>query len=153
MEPTIKLVTKTNAFQFLWLKHVSGFDQRHHCYDCLVGKRSEIIRLNAWKKYPAGFAAEGKIEEPGPYAYLCGVVPPATGITANVHILMEPDETSEITYEDANIRVVVTGMRRLVIQPLPEEVQRALPELYSRCRNFQAGWQLFPQHRIPTEAA
>ena len=80
-------------------------------------------------------------------------MPTARGIAGNVHLLMEPDENSTFTHEDANIHVVVTGMRRLVIEPLPEEVQRALPELYWRCRNFQAGWQLFPQDRRPTEVA
>ncbi len=153
MEPTITLVTKNDAFQFIWLKNLHGFDQRYHCYDCLKGKRSEIIALNGGKKYPAGFTATGRIEEPAPFAYLCAVMPTARGIAGNVHLLMEPDENSTFTHEDANIHVVVTGMRRLVIEPLPEEVQRALPELYWRCRNFQAGWQLFPQDRRPTEVA
>jgi hypothetical protein len=40
-------------------------------------------------------------------------------------------------------------MRRLAIEPLPLEAQEVLPELYWRCRNFQAGWQLFPADRRP----
>lgn len=148
-EAAIKLTTKTDAFQFLWLKSVSGFNPKHHCYDCLKGKRCELIPLNEGKKYPAGLAVEGTIEHPAPYAYLCGVLPSARGIADNVHILMEPDAASEFSHEDANIRVVVTGMRRLPIEPLPTAVQNSLPELFWRCRNFQAGWQLFPQDRNP----
>jgi len=40
MESTITLVTKSDAFQFMWLKNVSGFDQRYHCYECLQGYRT-----------------------------------------------------------------------------------------------------------------
>lgn len=147
MQPKIKVVTKTDAFQFLWLKNVTDFDPRKHCCECLIGKRSDVVATNAGRKYPAGFTAEGIIEEPSPYAYLCGVVPSALGIEPNVHILMEPDENSEITYEDENIQVVVSGMRRIPIQALPKEVHEKLPDGYSRCRNFQAGWQLFPESR------
>jgi len=57
------LVTESDAFQYLWLKNVSGFDQRYHCYDCLKGKRSEIIPSQGGFKYPAGFAAAGIIGE------------------------------------------------------------------------------------------
>jgi len=146
-EASIKLDTKTDAFQFLWLKNVSGFNPKHHCCDCLKGKRSELIPHNEGRKYPAGLSVEGKIEQPAPYSYLCAVVPSARGIADNVHILMEPDAASEFTHEDANIRVVVSGMRRLAIEPLPAIVQEGLPELFWRCRNFQAGWQLFPSDR------
>lgn len=149
MVPTIKLVTKTDAFQYLWLKNVSGFDQRYHCFDCLKGSRSTIIPLNGGRKFPAEFRAEGRMEEPAPYSDLCAVTPAGKGIADNVHILMEPDDSSTITYEDDNIQVIVTGMRRLTIKPLPAEVQESLPELYWRCRNFQAGWQLFPEDRLP----
>ena len=83
-EAAIKLDTATDAFQYPWLKNVGGFNPKHHCFDCLIGNRSEIIPPNGGKKYPAGFAAEGKIEEPAPYSYLCAVVPPAKGIAANV---------------------------------------------------------------------
>ena len=83
-EAAIKLDTATDAFQYPWLKNVGGFNSKHHCFDCLIGNRSEIIPPNGGKKYPAGFAAEGKIEEPAPYSYLCAVVPPAEGIAANV---------------------------------------------------------------------
>lgn len=153
MEPTISVVTKTDAFQFLWLKNVRGFDRQYHCYDCLKGNRSKIIPLNGGRKYPAGFSAEGRIEEPVPYSYLCAVTPAAKGIDANVHILMHSDENSTFTYEDDNIRVFVTGMRRLTIEPLPAEVQDTMPELYWRCRNFQAGWQLFPEDRLPIDGS
>ncbi len=147
MEPAIKLITKTDAFQFLWLKNVKGFDLREHCYDCLIGNRSKLIPTNEGRKYPENFKAEGKIEEPIPYAYLCAVLPWKKGMEANVHILMEPNENSEFTHEDSNIQAVVTGMRRLEIKPLPTKAQEVLSELYWRCRNFQAGWQLFPADR------
>ena len=153
MEPRIKLTTKTDAFQFLWLKYVNGFDQRKHCEPCLTGRLSEIIERSTGK-YPAGFTAEGRIEETDPYAYLCAVTPPALqDIGPNVHILMERDRNLAFTYEDANIFVEVTGMCRMKIKPLPEEDKKLLlelnQELYSRCRNFQAGWQLFPASRKP----
>ena len=70
-------------------------------------------------------------------------------LAANVHVLMGPDEDSAFTHEDDNIRVDVAGMRRLAIEPLLAEAQGFLPELYWRCRNFQAGWRLFPADRRP----
>ena len=100
MEPTIKVVAKMDAFQFLWLKNVKGFDQRYHCYDCLKGERSSLILPNEGRNYPAGFTREGKIEEPGPYAYLCAVTPFSRNYDADVHILMERDKNLEFTYED-----------------------------------------------------
>ncbi|HWY85631.1 MAG TPA: hypothetical protein VNX28_02850 [Gemmataceae bacterium] len=102
-------------------------------------------------KYQSGFTAEGKIEKPDPYAYLCAVIPSQLGITPNVHILMERDDKLKFTYEDDNIWVEVTGMCRIKINPLPPDDEKVLlelnQELYSRCRNFQAGWQLFPASR------
>lgn len=149
MEPTIKLATKTGAFQFLWLKNVEGFSPHVHCIECLKGERSKIIPVRK-TIYPEGFTAEGKIEKLAPYAYLCAVRPPALNdISLNVHILMERDDKLTFTYEDDNIRVSVTGMCRIKINSLPHEAEEILPEEFWRCRNYQAGWQLFPDARIP----
>ena len=135
------------------LKNVTGFDQREHCERCLEGNLSKIIATKTGR-YPAGFTAEGKIEKPEPYVYLCAVTPPGLkDISHNVHILMERDDKLAFTYEDDNIFVSVTGMCRIKINPLPPDDQEILrilgQELYSRCRNFQAGWQLFPANRKP----
>ncbi len=69
MGPTIQVVTKTNAFQFLWLKNVRGFDPGYHCYDCLRGDRSAVIPVNGGRLCPAEFTAAGRIEEPSPFSY------------------------------------------------------------------------------------
>ena len=147
MRPTIKLATKTDLYQFLWLMTVTGFDQRHHCMKCLKGKQSDLVK-HVSPRFPAGFVAEGEIEQPEPFVYLCGVSHFSRYYDQHLHVLMVRDEGAAFTHEDANICVLVTGMRRLPIPELPPEAV-SLPDSYRTCRNFQAGWHLFPAERKP----
>ena len=144
MQPTVTLSLKTNTYQFLWLKTLTGFDQRYHCEPGLKGIRSPLIPPSTGK-YPAGFTVEGIIEPAEPYVYFCGVVPPAKGIADNLHVLMIRDEASTISYEDANVSLLVTGMRRLPILPLPEEAQHILPELLLALSEFPCWMALVPR--------
>lgn len=146
MEPTIKLVTKTDFYQFLWLKTVTGFDQRVHCEKCLKGRRSKLIPLQTG--FPAGYIAEGRIDDPEPFVYLCGVSAFSRYYPKHLHVLMVRAEESAFTYEDENACVLITGMRQLPIDPVPGADQ-AVPREFWTCRNWQAAWHLFPEDRFP----
>ena len=146
MDPTIKLALKTDLFQFVWLKTVTGFDQSKHCEECLKGKRSSLIPPNSG--FPAGFVAEGRIEAPEPFVYLCGCSAFSRYYDQHLHVLMVRDETSIFTHEDANVCLLITGMRQLTIEPVPGAAD-IVPKAYWTCRNWQAGWQLFPADRKP----
>ena len=149
---TIKLLTHSSTFQFLWLKSVHGFNPRVHCEECLKGKLQGIIPTDGGRKRPAGLRIEGDIDVSSPYVYLCAVVPPAKGIEENVHLLCQPDPDSTVEYENEHLSVTMTGLRRLEIEPLPPHARAHFTdELFWRCRNFQAGWMLFPEARTLNE--
>jgi hypothetical protein len=146
MEPTFKLVTKSGFYQYLWLKTVTGFNQDVHCEPCLKGRRSALIPARTG--FPAGFIAQGRIEDPAPFVYLCGVSAFSRYYDKHLHILMLPDESSAFTYEDDNVCLLVTGFRKLPISAVPGAEQAVSDEFWT-CRNWQAGWHLFPADRKP----
>ena len=150
MEPTLKLRTKTGFYQYLWLKSVTGFDQQVHCEKCLKGKRSGLIPAHTG--YAAGFTAEGPMENAESYVYLCGVSAFSRNYSDHLHLLMIRDADSTVEYADANVEVVVTGMRRLPIEPVPG-ADLVLPKEVWSCRNWQAAWHSFPSDRKPFPSA
>ena len=134
MGGSIRVELRTSRFRFLWLKHVSGFDERHHCAKGLVGRYAKLFPYNGAK---AGSVFEGPLEGPEtPFLYLCGV----TGRWAdNLHVAMAPDPGGAILHHDANCIVRVEGWRRLEIPPLPPEVAAGLTKDFTTCRNYQFG--------------
>ncbi len=146
MQPILQLKTKTDFYQFLWLTSVTGFDARTHCMPCLKGVRSGLISKQ--KGFPAGFIAEGTIENAEPFLYLCGVSAFSRYYPQHLHLLLVPDADSTVEYEDENVIVTVGGVRRLPIEPVPG-ADLALPKDVWSCRNWQAAWHLFPADRLP----
>lgn len=142
--PKIVLETKTSNFMFLWLKYVIGFDERHHCAKCLLGRQSKIMMPWPKANRPAGFVREATLDEMECNAYyLCGVS--SRGYADNLHVPFEASPGEIVEFEDDNIKVYIEGAARLPIKPVN------LPHLgraYTTCRNFQFGW-----HRFKAKAA
>lgn len=147
--PRIRLVVHQPAFRFLWLRYVTGFDPRHHCVRCLLGRPSRLLRpYRIWEKG----VVEGLLDEhPADYLYLCGV----TGrYDENLHIAMRPEPGAVVEYAEERIEVRVEGAERLPITP----IDLPLPEAFLRCRNFQFGvnrygWTIPPAKKVWNAAA
>jgi hypothetical protein len=139
----ITLTVKSEAYRYLWLKSVQDFNPSVHCARCLVGTYAKLLPFRADRKIPAGLEAAADLDPTvAPYFYLCGVT---SRYAENLHIAFAPEPDSTIRYEDAHIRVVITGARQVPILPLPQAVIDAqrLTKPFASCRNYQFGWQMF----------
>lgn len=157
MKPNVSIELKTSAYKQFWLKYVWGFLPKNHGAKCLVGEVSRLILKSAGKPaYPAALKFEGEVTEyKAPFLYLCGYS--RNGMKDNLHLAMEFEDLepidgidpvpNRIEFEDANVRFVGVGLRRLEIVP-PNDID-ALPELFKLCKNWQFGWTMFPSARIP----
>jgi hypothetical protein len=67
------------SYEYLWLKYVNGFSSATHCYNCLIGSRSNITPIrgdqsikksDANYPYPAGKIFEMDLDEAA-YKYIC----------------------------------------------------------------------------------
>ena len=161
MDATIKLVTKTHLYQHLWLKTVTGFDQAQNCEKCLlpIGRPSPLISFPRARPegFPAGHVVEGLIEDTKPFVYLCGVAffggrpHQNVQVLRRLDVLMVRDKDIVFTYEDEDVCVLVTGMKRLPIDPVPgaDVFPSTVPQEFHTCPNWRAGWHCFPDDRKP----
>jgi hypothetical protein len=149
MAATLALATKTRLYEFLWLMTVTGFDQGKHCLECLKGRRSELLPMRERGfVYPAGYVCHGSITDTEPFVYLCGATKRKENYDRHLHIFMVRDAGSAFIHEDADVCVLVTGMRRLPIEPVPG-ADLVLPAAFHTCRNWRAGWHYFEEDRRP----
>ncbi len=124
------------AFRYFWLKYVQGFKPDQHCARCLIGPYS--------KHFPYGSQLADKLgtvldEAEAPFIYICGV----TGrYENNVHLVGRPDPQSEAKHKDDRVEISVHGLSKIEI--IPPENAPALGKEFLTCRNWQFGWQEFP---------
>lgn len=139
----IELTVQSDAYRYLWLKSVQGFNPAVHCARCLKGNYAPLLPFRADRKIPAGLSASADLDAmAAPYFYLCGVT---SRYAENLHIAFAPDAASTIRYADTHIVVVITGARQLPILPLSQDVIAAqkLDKSFWSCRNYQFGWHTF----------
>lgn len=137
--PTISLELKTPAFNYFWIKYVTGFDIRHHCAAGLRGVYSKMLPYKVSRK---PFTLARPLDEaPFKFIYLCG----NTGVwERNTHLALQPSPGEIVEYEDDYIVAVVTGMKRVPIEPIADDL--GLGAKYMTCRNFQFGYQYLGGH-------
>ena len=137
----IELTVKTNAYRYLWLKHVRGFDPAVHCARCLKGSYANLLPYRADRAIPAGLQAAAEIApDLAPYHYLCGVT---SRWADNLHLVFQRQPGSRIEFEDPRIAVLITDAVQVPIRALPDEVAAGLTKEFWSCRNYQFGWQAF----------
>ncbi len=132
-------------FMWLWAKYVFGFNERHHCTNCLRGPYSA-----RFSKAKNPRLAENRTivfdEHAGHQAiYICGVA--RKGYSSkknydhNVHLAIRPAAGDASAYQFERWHVSITNGTLLPIpsfDDLPENLKR-LPPAYSQCRIFRWG--------------
>ena len=127
---TIKKLTTSANFRYLWLKTVEGVKLSEHCAKCLVGSYEKGI--GSTTKELTDLALGGDIY------YLCGVSTPYKWEN-NFHLAFAKEEGSTVEYESNGISVVIENARRLPISTeyIDEADPNAGKKQYSTCRNWQ----------------
>lgn len=136
--PTVSLFTTKEAFRYLWLKYVTGFDLKVHCARCLTGKYSTHFGPDV--KRAVGIRLN---EAPARYFYLCGVTQPYRW-KDNLHVAFRYKEGSVLQYDDGKTGIVIENAERIDIEALPDyslEPHGAERE-YHTCRNWRFAYQM-----------
>ena len=153
---TLELIKPASApgsvegFRNLWAYYVAGFDPRHHCQDCLVGKRIE--EFYDLTKGPAHSILLDQLDR-YPYVYICGV---ATGPISqlgskNLHFPLKYEMNSVAEIETYNGYVFkATNAVQLDIPKL-EDCWHGLGPEYTQCKNFRFGVAYFGDQPAATK--
>jgi hypothetical protein len=129
----------TRDFRWLWLRYVTGFDDRYHCQACLKGKNSRHLRYNQERMVIPAHFSFALDEFRAPYVYLCGVT---NRYEDNLHIAVRPSLGDRAEFADQRIRIIITDAVQMPILPVDADK----PVEFLRCRNFQFGFRyLRPQ--------
>ncbi len=135
-DPMVIEVQVKIPYYRLWLKYVTGFNEKVHCARCLKGKFSKALPMPTENK-PNTY--KGILtEHEAPYLYLCGVT---RKYSENLHIAFQWKGRSTVEYESERVRVVITNAEQLPISPIHEPLE--LDDKFTTCRNFQFGWHNF----------
>ena len=127
---TIKKMSVTAKFRYLWLKNVTGVNLAQHCAKCLGGQYEKGIGGDT--KEITDRTLDGEIY------YLCGVAVPYNW-NNNFHLAFERCEGSTVEYESNGIAVLIENAKRLPVVPdyIPADDPNAHKKAYSTCRNWQ----------------
>ena len=131
-------------FVFLWMKYVSGANDRHHCTHSLRGRYSK--RLSAHnRELRAGVSVVCDEEPAGSFAalYICGVAKMGyskkLNYAHNLHlpILHKPGYSQEYSFEDWRVSI-----DNGIVLAIPAETDmpmkyRTLPPEFTTCRIFR----------------
>ena len=127
---TIKTLTVSKPFKYIWLKHITGIDLNQHCAKCLKGEynksiNNKITTLNDLQL------------ENGIY-YLCGVSLPYVWEN-NFHLAFEYCLGYKINYNNSGISITIENAKALPISEnfIDNENINAHKKAYSTCRNWQ----------------
>lgn len=132
-------------FVYLWMKYVNGFNDAHHCTNCLRGKYSQLIS----KRNNPDFASMQRLvlnEQPADSygaLYLCGVAQKGYSTRSNyphnLHAPIQPmaGESDTLEFEHWRLRI-----ENGVFLPIRSESKlpvryKKLPPEYTTCRIFR----------------
>lgn len=127
---TIKGMTVTKPFKYLWLKHITGIDLSVHCAKCLKGEY--ISRINNRITTEKDICLQDGIY------YLCGVSLPYVWDN-NFHLAFAYSQGETIDYCSNGIHILIKNARAL---PISTEYidwgnPKAKSKAYNTCRNWQ----------------
>lgn len=127
---TIKELTVSKPFRYLWLKNITGIDLTVHCAKCLKGEyisqvNNRITSLNDLSL------------DNGIY-YLCGVSMPYVWDN-NYHLAFEYKEGNTIFYSNKGVHIVIENAQLLPISEsyIDDTNIKAQYKSYRTCRNWQ----------------
>ena len=127
---TVKELTVTKPFKYLWLKNVTGIDLSVHCAKCLKGEYNNDISNKI--KTLSDLNLENGIY------YLCGVSLPYVWHN-NFHLAFEYSQGGTIDYCNNGIHIIIENAIAL---PISTEYidwgnPKANSKAYNTCRNWQ----------------
>ena len=124
-----------HQFRYFWIKYVRGFDPRNHCARCLVGDFSRALKYREIRDLERVTLDE----YPAPWIYICGVTPRWEW---NLHVAGHFENNANSEHRDDRVTVVVENLRRIQIT---SEGNPPAPREFATCRNWQFGWNAFPE--------
>ena len=131
---TIKTMTVSKPFRYLWLKSVEGVNLDDHCAKSLIGQYDNRIGKDIHQINDVTL-------EHNVY-YLCGVALPYKWAN-NFHLAFRHKPGAILKYENNGISVTIQDAERIVFSE--NDVDWSLPQAkkreYHTCRNWQfANW-------------
>ncbi len=131
---TIKTLSVTKPFRYLWLKSVEGVNLDVHCAKSLIGQYDKRIG-NTVREVHDVYLTQNVY-------YLCGVSMPYKWAN-NFHLAFRHKPGAILKYEDNGISVTIQDAERIMFSE--HDVDWSLPQAkkreYHTCRNWQfANW-------------
>jgi hypothetical protein len=124
--------------KYLWLKTVTAVNLAVHCYSSLIG---QPLHVHNQARRQTVYLPEA------PAYYLCGVTEPYRW-KSNSHVLMLPGDPADdpVSVTTPSLRVTMTGLRPVEIDPDWLEDVYGGQDAFTTCRNLQAAWMLHRDH-------
>ena len=131
---TIKTLSVTKPFRYLWLKSVEGVNLDVHCAKSLIGQYDKRIGNTVIEVHDVYLTQN--------VYYLCGVSMPYKWAN-NFHLAFRHKPGVILKYEDNGISVTIQNAERIEFSE--NDVDWSLPQAkkreYHTCRNWQfANW-------------
>lgn len=132
-----------SAFKWLWMKYVSGVNDKYHCTNCLRGRYGKTLsKHNEQLANTSVVLLDEMPLESYAAIYVCGVINrgyPRTNYAHNLHAVIRPSlgHCDEFSFENWHLKV-----KNGIFEPIPSEsdlpeVYRSLPLEFTTCRIFR----------------
>ena len=143
--PKIRLTHnfEPEKFMWLWMKYVTGVNDKKHCTNCLRGKYGKVLSThNAQLKCSPLLTLD---EQPlGTFSaiYVCGVIKngyPRSNYEHNLHTVIKPAEgkTDEFRFENWHLKVTNGIFESIPSEAdLPQRYRNLQPQ-FTTCRIFR----------------
>lgn len=137
----VKIMQAPDHYGILWLKRVTGFNPKYHCVRSLVGSYSSILPGKGEREPDVLYAG---IEDASTfdYLYLCGVHL-SFNLDLNLHVPMRYKEGASFAVLDDGVDAAFTNAEALLVPPLPAEFDLTDDVAFTRCRNYQFGYNAY----------
>lgn len=130
---TIKKISVTGKFKYLWLKYINGIDLTNHCAKCLLGTYSKKISNTTTE------ATELILDESEAVVYyLCGVSTPYNW-HKNFHLAFKEKAGSSVKFNHNGVEIELENAERILfsqedVNPTDPNANKAV---FATCRNWQ----------------
>jgi len=127
---TIKQISVSKPFMYLWLKHITGVNLNVHCAKCLIGEYVDAVNNR--------ITTVNDITIDDGIYYLCGVSKPYVWDN-NFHLAFEYSQGEVLDYCNNGIHITIENAKSLPISEKFIDVTNAKAKYksYYTCRNWQ----------------
>jgi hypothetical protein len=132
-----------SSFKWLWMKYVTGVNDKYHCTNCLRGKYGKTLSKHNEQLATTSVVLLDEMPlESYSAIYVCGVINrgyPRTNYVHNLHAVIRPfqGQCDEFSFENWHLKV-----KNGFFDPIPSENDlpeqyRSLPLEFTTCRIFR----------------